>query len=145
MAMLDMHNPLVALTTAVVLALLAGCGGGSTSVADAQQGDTRDDSGSTDGWDGHEDVKDALSASCGGCHDLGASCWTSRASASSIRSAIASGSMPRGRTMSDADKATVLSWINGGGSCSGTEPAGGAQGIGATRGGPVAATPGAAR
>ncbi len=62
-------------------------------------------------------------ASCSGCHGTQwSSCWTVQANAQEVGEAVSSGAMPRGGSLSSADKATVVNWVGEGAPCSGTKP-----------------------
>ncbi len=59
-------------------------------------------------------VKSVIQSNCVGCHAQYGTYTGVKNAASSIRSSIANGSMPKGRTMSEADKNTVICWIDAG-------------------------------
>jgi uncharacterized membrane protein len=59
-------------------------------------------------------VKSVIQTNCVGCHAQYGTYTGVKNAAASIRRAIANGSMPRGRTMSEADKNTVICWIDAG-------------------------------
>lgn len=56
-------------------------------------------------------VKPLVNSSCGGCHNYSTYTQIS-SSASSIKSSIANGSMPKGSTLSDAQKNDIICWID---------------------------------
>ena len=56
-------------------------------------------------------VKPLINSSCGGCHNYNTYSQIS-GSANSIRSSIANGSMPKGSTLSDAQKNNIMCWID---------------------------------
>ncbi|MFM2135487.1 MAG: hypothetical protein RL021_887 [Bacteroidota bacterium] len=60
------------------------------------------------------DAKPALQSNCVSCHSQYANYNTVKNEAASIRSAIANGSMPKGKKMSDSDKNKVMCWIDSG-------------------------------
>jgi len=59
------------------------------------------------------DVAPLIQAYCGGCHNFN-SYSTVAASANSIRSMIASGQMPRGGSLTNAQKDIIVCWIDNG-------------------------------
>lgn len=56
-------------------------------------------------------VKPIVNSSCGGCHNYSTYTQIS-GSANSIRSSIANGSMPKGSTLSNAQKNDIICWID---------------------------------
>lgn len=60
------------------------------------------------------DVKPTVLSNCVGCHSQYGSYNGVKNDAASIRSTIANGSMPKGKTMSDAEKNKVMCWIDAG-------------------------------
>lgn len=60
------------------------------------------------------DAKPAIQSNCVSCHSNYGSYNGVKNDASAIRSAIANGSMPKNKNMSDADKDKVLCWIDAG-------------------------------
>jgi uncharacterized membrane protein len=60
------------------------------------------------------DAKPALQSNCVSCHSQYANYNSVKNEAASIRSAIANGSMPKGKKMSDTDKNKVMCWIDSG-------------------------------
>jgi hypothetical protein len=122
---------LVVVAAAMCATGLLACSGASPagseprpSAGDAGGEDAGDDGGDDLGWGVHTDVEAVLEANCAECHSTQwASCWDVQASASDVGSAVSSGAMPRGSTLSAADKSTLLDWIQAGAPCTGTEPA----------------------
>ncbi|MGO9836728.1 MAG: hypothetical protein ACLP1X_21235 [Polyangiaceae bacterium] len=103
------------------------------SAAPSARSDT--DADSDDGWTGRTNIEAVFAASCSGCHATQwSTCWDVQESATSVQGAITSGAMPRGGALSPSDKNTVLSWLQEGAPCSGTNPAG--PDAGAGQGGP---------
>lgn len=60
------------------------------------------------------EAKPAIQSNCVSCHSNYGSYNSVKNDASAIRSAIANGSMPKGKSMSDSDKDNVLCWIDAG-------------------------------
>jgi uncharacterized membrane protein len=60
------------------------------------------------------DVKPTIQSNCTSCHSQYGSYNGVKNDASSIRSSIANGSMPKGKNMSDAEKDKVMCWIDAG-------------------------------
>jgi hypothetical protein len=78
-----------------------------------------------DAWGGRTDVEAIFENDCGSCHaSTWSSCWTSHDSATTLTEVIQSGAMPLSGPMAPADKAAVLSWLQGGAACVGTDPNG---------------------
>lgn len=59
-------------------------------------------------------VKAVIQSQCVGCHSQYANHAAVKSAAASIRSSIVNGSMPKGRTMSESEKNTVICWIDAG-------------------------------
>jgi len=60
------------------------------------------------------DVAPVIEAACAGCHQNFSSYSSLFASRSSVRSAIVSGQMPRGSSLSTAQKDAIACWIDNG-------------------------------
>ena len=73
---------------------------------------TPDCSGGTKSY--ASDVTPVVQSNCLNCHGQYGSYNGLKNDASSVRNAIANGSMPKGKTMSDAEKNKVLCWIDAG-------------------------------
>jgi hypothetical protein len=117
------------LALTVAASALAGCSGGSGDPGDVTHDppDAGPDSPPPpgDGWDGRTNVEAIFEASCARCHGTQwSTCWTVQACATSVDSAVSSGAMPRGSSLSASDKSTLLSWLGDGAPCAGTKPAG---------------------
>jgi hypothetical protein len=105
-------------------AVLQACSAPATAPSDT-------DADSDDGWTGRTNIEAVFAASCSGCHATQwSTCWDVQESAASVQGAITSGAMPRGGALSPSDKDTVLSWLQQGAPCSGTNPAGADAGPG---------------
>jgi uncharacterized membrane protein len=60
------------------------------------------------------DVKPLIQSYCVSCHSSYGTYSGAKASASSIRSSIVGGTMPKGTTLSDAQKNNIVCWIDAG-------------------------------
>ncbi|MFM8431827.1 MAG: hypothetical protein ACKOA1_03430 [Bacteroidota bacterium] len=60
------------------------------------------------------DVKPAILSNCVSCHSQYGSYNGMKNDANAIRASIANGSMPKGKSMSDAEKNKVMCWIDAG-------------------------------
>lgn len=60
------------------------------------------------------DVRPIMQGNCASCHSSYSSYSQMCASASSIRSSIVSGSMPKGTTLTNAQKDNIVCWIDAG-------------------------------
>ena len=60
------------------------------------------------------DVAPLIQTYCAGCHSNYSTYSQLSASKSSVRNSIVNGSMPRGKTMSSAQKDAVICWIDNG-------------------------------
>ena len=60
------------------------------------------------------DVKPLIQSYCVSCHSNYGTYAGAKASASSIRSSIVGGSMPKGSTLSDDQKNNIVCWIDAG-------------------------------
>ncbi len=60
------------------------------------------------------DVTPLIASYCSGCHSNYSSYSQVNGSKSSIRSVIVSGSMPKGSSMSDAERNKIVCWIDNG-------------------------------
>jgi hypothetical protein len=60
------------------------------------------------------DVSPLIQSNCVSCHSTYGSYAGAKASASSIRSSIVSGSMPKGSSLSEDQKNTIVCWIDAG-------------------------------
>lgn len=60
------------------------------------------------------DAKPAILSNCVNCHSQYGSYSGVKNDAAAIRSSIANGSMPKGKTMSDSEKDKVICWIDAG-------------------------------
>lgn len=60
------------------------------------------------------DVKPLIQSSCVSCHSGYSSYTTVKNSASSIKNTIIDGSMPKGSSLSDAQKDNIICWIDAG-------------------------------
>lgn len=60
------------------------------------------------------DVKPLMQSYCVSCHSSYSSYSSVKSSASSIRSSIVSGSMPKGTSLSDDQKNKIVCWIDAG-------------------------------
>lgn len=121
-----MKRPLLvsALLFALTSSACAGEAGGGSP-------DPGGDGGTGDGWGSHADVAEIFATYCTPCHGSAwSSCWGDHESAGALTSVIQSGAMPRNGPMAPADKAAVLSWLQDGAPCVGSEPDGGGGGGG---------------
>jgi uncharacterized membrane protein len=60
------------------------------------------------------DVRPVIQGNCVSCHSTYGSYSQVSASASSIRTSIVNGSMPKGSTLTDAQKDNIICWIDAG-------------------------------
>jgi len=60
------------------------------------------------------DARPAIQSSCVGCHSSYGTYSQVCSSASSIRSSIVNGTMPKGSTLTSAQKDNIICWIDGG-------------------------------
>jgi uncharacterized membrane protein len=60
------------------------------------------------------DARPIIQSSCVGCHSSYSSYSQVSASASSIRSSIVNGTMPKGSTLTNAQKDNIVCWIDAG-------------------------------
>jgi hypothetical protein len=94
----------------------ADAGGGPDADADV-------DAQTNLGWTGQENIETIFTTYCANCHGTAwASCWDDQTADQTLSSVIQSGFMPRGTTMTAADKSTVLNWLDAGAPCTGTPP-----------------------
>ncbi len=61
-----------------------------------------------------KDVAPLISSSCGGCHGNLSSYSQLFSSRNSVRNAVVSGNMPRGSSLSTAQKDAIVCWIDNG-------------------------------
>jgi hypothetical protein len=103
-----------------LLALTAGCSGGSPG-----EGSGGEEGGSADpnGWTGRTNVEAIFESYCSGCHGTQwSTCWNVQASHGLVDSMISSGEMPRIGALTAPDKSTLLTWLAEGAPCEGTPP-----------------------
>ncbi len=60
------------------------------------------------------DVKPLIQSSCVGCHSSYSNYSSLKSSSSSVRSSVIDGSMPKGTSLSDAQKDKIICWIDAG-------------------------------
>jgi hypothetical protein len=114
------RSPLLfALLLALTSSACSGEAGGGTPDADGGDGD---------GW---AEVGPLFDEYCSTCHGSAwSSCWDAHDGAGELADMIQSGAMPRSGPMAPADKAAVLSWLQGGAPCAEPEPDGGSPMVG---------------